>query len=128
MISSKHGSEMVEVENRRGQKKLKPVMIRDYNCFMSGIDRIDQMTSYYGTPRKTLRWYMKVFFHLLDICMWNGNWLLNKNRNTSKKTRMSYLQFREEVIQHLLGQTERPSRKKVVAAHNLKKENKRKRS
>lgn len=27
---------------------------------MSGIDRADQMLSYYTTPRKAIRWYLKI--------------------------------------------------------------------
>lgn len=34
---------------------------------MSGIDRADQMIGYYSTQKKCLRWYIKVFFHLMDI-------------------------------------------------------------
>ena len=54
-ISTAHIPEMVNVTNRRGQEKLKPNLIKDYNAFMSGIDRSDQMLSYHSSLRKTLR-------------------------------------------------------------------------
>lgn len=59
-ITTAHHPELIEVENRFGEKKLKPKDIADYNKHMSGIDRVDQMTSYYSSPRKTVRWYKKV--------------------------------------------------------------------
>ncbi|XP_025205863.1 piggyBac transposable element-derived protein 4-like [Melanaphis sacchari] len=54
-ISSEFKNEMVEVHNKYGQSKLKPLPISEYNKFMSGIDRQDQMMSYYPCERKTLR-------------------------------------------------------------------------
>lgn len=71
----------------------------DCNKNMSGVDRCDQMTAYYSTPRKAIRRYLKVFFRLFDIAIWNGNWLLNRI-NFSK---MSYLEFRNNLALKLLN-------------------------
>lgn len=60
---------------------------------MSGIDRSDQMISYYSTPRKSLRWYIKIFFHLLDVSLWNSTYVFSK---LVKK--MTYLEFRDVII------------------------------
>lgn len=62
MISSKQNLGFVEMTDKFGRKKMKSTMIVDYNNNMSGIDTADQMISYYPTPRKCLRWYIKVFF------------------------------------------------------------------
>nr|CAH7724533.1 unnamed protein product [Callosobruchus chinensis] len=80
MISTCHKHEMVKVKTRRGSEKMKPKCILDYNAHMSGVDRADQMMSYYSSPRKTIRWYRKVFFHLIDICLWNACFLYKKRR------------------------------------------------
>ena len=55
MISNMHTLGMVEVLNRRGDKKMEPNIIRYYNEGMSSIDRADQMVSYYDCLRKTTR-------------------------------------------------------------------------
>uniref|UniRef100_A0A2S2R867 PiggyBac transposable element-derived protein 4 n=1 Tax=Sipha flava TaxID=143950 RepID=A0A2S2R867_9HEMI len=75
-------------------------MVVDYNTKMSGIDRADQIISYYPLPRKSMRWYVKVFFHILDICLWNGNHLYNSNVK-----KMSHLEFRRKVASELIGHT-----------------------
>lgn len=63
---------------------------------MSGIDRSDQLLSYYSCPRKSIRWYKKVICHLLDIAVWNSFYLYRiKNRKTA------FHQFREELITSL---------------------------
>jgi len=40
---------------------------------VSGIDRQDQMMSYYPAERKTLRWYKKIAIHFLQICLLNSH-------------------------------------------------------
>ena len=54
-ISNKHKAEFVRVTNRRGKEKMKPNILAEYNLGMSGIDRSDQMLSYYQGLRKTIR-------------------------------------------------------------------------
>ncbi|KAF0693161.1 piggyBac transposable element-derived protein 4-like, partial [Aphis craccivora] len=54
-ISSEFKGETVEETNRRGTIKMKPETIVQYNRFMSGIDRQNQMMAYYPCERKTLR-------------------------------------------------------------------------
>lgn len=57
-ISSEFPHAMIDVEKNRSMLK-KPISVFKYNEHMSGIDRQDQMTSYYPFERKTLRWYKK---------------------------------------------------------------------
>ncbi|KAJ8967662.1 hypothetical protein NQ314_002697 [Rhamnusium bicolor] len=60
---------MIEIQVKRGSKKNKPACVDDYNKNMSGIDRSDQMLNINSTPRKTVHWYRKIFFHLIDLCI-----------------------------------------------------------
>lgn len=98
MISTGHRHAMVEVQTKRGNK-LKPICIADYNKYMSGIDRSDQMMAYYSTLKKTIRWYRKVFFHLVDLCIWDAYYLYKK----VKDDKCRLLSFREEIISSLIG-------------------------
>lgn len=98
-ISTKHNASFQDVTSKRGIITKKPSTIVDYNKNMSGIDRSDQMIAYYSSPRKSLRWYIKFFFHIMDIAIWNSCWLYNKTESTN----MNYLQFRNEIARQLLG-------------------------
>lgn len=62
MVSTKHNLHFTSVIDKFERSKFKPTMVFDFNNNMSGIDRAEQMNSYYPTPRKCLRWYIKVFF------------------------------------------------------------------
>uniref|UniRef100_A0A1B6LW93 PiggyBac transposable element-derived protein domain-containing protein n=1 Tax=Graphocephala atropunctata TaxID=36148 RepID=A0A1B6LW93_9HEMI len=59
-ISTEHKNKMVTSINRNGVEREKPLPIVKYNHFMKGVDRSDQMMSYYPCERKTLRWYKKI--------------------------------------------------------------------
>ncbi len=103
MISTRYNGEYAEVNPKFGRNIVKPKAIAEYNTFMGGIDKADQMISYYSSPRKTMRWQLKVFFHIVDLCLWNANYLYNFEK--PKKEKLTYLDFRDRVILSLLGET-----------------------
>lgn len=119
MLSTCHKHEMVKITNKRGCEKYKPKCVLEYNAHMSGVDRADQMMSYYSSPRKTIKWYRKLFFHLVDICMWNACFIYKK-KCQSKKT---LLEFRDEVLMNIL--TPKPITPVVIdfQAHHFPAEN-----
>lgn len=60
MISTQHNGDFETTRNKFGEVKLKPKAIVEYNKYMGHVDKADQLTSYYTTPRKTIRWQLKV--------------------------------------------------------------------
>ncbi|UYV65293.1 PGBD5 [Cordylochernes scorpioides] len=66
MISTVHDHQMVEVMGRPGLSQapiFKPQVVLDYNKNKIGVDRSDQMLSYYSFDRRTMKWD----FHI-SIC------------------------------------------------------------
>ena len=53
-ITNMHQIEMADVANRNGKLAEKPSTVRNDNNGMAGIDRADQMFSYYSSHRKTI--------------------------------------------------------------------------
>lgn len=106
---------IVTVRNKYGIEKEKPIEIDAYNRHMSGIDKSDQMLSYYICPRKTIRWYKKVIFRFLDIAMWNSYFL-----NTKSVRKMQFIEFREAVIRSLLQIEDIEDGRKCVKQNPLK--------
>jgi len=78
-ISSEHTNDLVEVTNRRGDEKLKPMAISMYNKYMSGIDIQDQILSYYPCKRKTIRWYKKIGIHFFQLFLLNSYYIYIEN-------------------------------------------------
>nr|CAI5821426.1 unnamed protein product [Callosobruchus analis] len=101
MITTRNHPQLITSKNRFGKEKVKPEEVVVYNDHMSGIDRCDQMTSTYCSPRKTIRWYKKVLFYLLDVAVWNSFYLYRKYcKENSKK--YTFMQFRDSLITALL--------------------------
>ena len=65
---------------------------------MCGVERIDQLMSYYSPLRKTLKWYRNVVLQHLDMAMVNAFILYKKVGGTKTQ-----LKFRKSVIASLLS-------------------------
>ena len=50
----------------------KPKMIENYNKFMNGVDRADQLLTYYSMDMKSRKWWKKVFWRLVELCITNA--------------------------------------------------------
>uniref|UniRef100_A0A0P4VWV7 PiggyBac transposable element-derived protein domain-containing protein n=1 Tax=Scylla olivacea TaxID=85551 RepID=A0A0P4VWV7_SCYOL len=50
----------------------KPDIVVDYNTNMRLIDKADMQISTVDSLRKSTKWYRKIYFHLMDICMLNA--------------------------------------------------------
>jgi hypothetical protein len=76
MLTTCHNSEMVptEKEDRKtGVSVRKPKCVVDYNNCMGSVDRTDMLLSSIESIRKTLKWYKKLFFHILDLSILNAH-------------------------------------------------------
>ncbi|XP_062524652.1 piggyBac transposable element-derived protein 4-like isoform X1 [Bombyx mori] len=122
MLTTREHPRIIETTNRFGKIVKKPIEVATYNKYMSGVDRSDQMISYYSSPRKTIRWYKKVLFHLLDTAVWNSYYLYKKFVLKNPKYELS--SYREELIKKLIDLKENCKGKDLVL--DLKKHNSRK--
>ena len=52
-----------------------PEMVNAYNLFMGGVDKNDMLIALYrSTMKPKKRWYLKIIFHMVDLCKVNA-WL-----------------------------------------------------
>ena len=103
-LSTKHDGSLAAITRRkkRGhgetEQIMKPLCIIEYNQYMSGVDRLDQMISYYPFTRKTMKWPKKVFFYLLEVSLWNS-FVIYKAKNPQAK--LNLRSFHLKVIEKL---------------------------
>ena len=55
----------------------RPNTIGIYNKFMGGVDKADMMISFYRNKLRGRKWYKRIVFHFLDVCVTNA-WVLNQ--------------------------------------------------
>lgn len=123
VLSNCYGIKSVETERRKKRKEIEkeerksnseqgpidvienvkiPYSISQYNKFMGGVDLFDQKAENYGILLRSHRWYVKIFFHLLEISLINSYIIYTKVCEKSRVTPKSHLQFRKEVARGLL--------------------------
>ncbi|XP_063324172.1 piggyBac transposable element-derived protein 4-like [Pelmatolapia mariae] len=92
--------------------KRKPHIIRNYNKSKRGVDKLDQAVSTYTCRRRTRRWPLALFHHLLDISLYNGYVLWTAvdpawQRSKSYRGRLYIEQVGEALVQPHIARRER---------------------
>ena len=120
-ISTLHGNDVTIIPARRDEQKSvrKPKMIVDYNSHMGGVDLLDQLLCYYTVGRRTLKWWKRVFWRLVELCITNALVLYKENsgRSIEQKT------FREELIMQLTEPQRNRRIHRCVPVNNVLQEN-----
>lgn len=99
MLSTCHGHEMSLSGGRA--PKIKPKMIIDYNLRKKGIDVADQLSSYHGPVRKSIRWYKKVAVDLITIAVVNSTIIYNE-MHPRHNEKLTILKAQEEIFRALI--------------------------
>lgn len=97
MLSTKHKLKYVPVL-RKGKTTLVPNIVHDYNKYMGGVDKLDQILSAYPTERKRQKiWYKKQFRHIINIVIFNAHVIHRKLGG-----QMTSLKFRENLVEQIV--------------------------
>lgn len=92
----------------------KPDMIIDYTKHMGGVDRTDQYTAAYPFLRRSHKWYRKMFFWLIEVCIVNSFLLYSMVQQSNGKNPISHKNFRKSLVEALVE--ERMSTRKAFQA------------
>lgn len=95
MISSLHQHSIVD-KVKKGRVMRKPQTVWDYNLQARGIDQADMQMHFDSVKRKTRMWYRKLFFHLIDMCLFNA-FRIWKSLNENAK----FLEFKLAIIKEI---------------------------
>ena len=101
LLSTVHNTETIATHKKDadGNEIFKLKLVVDYNHTMGGVDRLDQHIQHYEITRKRgKKYYKKIFFHFLDIALWNSFVLYKK-----KGRKMDNLQYRKSLIEKLIS-------------------------
>ena len=88
LTSTMHHSK--RIDNATGEQK-KPEIITFYNVTKGGVDVVDEMCGNYSVARKTNRWPLTAFYHILDIIGLNSLIICSWNDKERKLVRMKWL-------------------------------------
>ncbi|XP_045103522.1 piggyBac transposable element-derived protein 3-like isoform X4 [Portunus trituberculatus] len=109
MASNYHGIEATTVKRTEKDRKKAivpcPQVVKDYNDNMGGVDKHDMLRQLYGTNRKSMKWWHRIFWGLLDMCIVNA-YVVYKESHGS----LPLLDFRRDLAQGLLTYSKECSR------------------
>lgn len=78
LLTTLHTNSMVDTskrDRRTGASIKKPACVVDYTQKMRLVDKADMLISSVQCVRKSLKWYKKFFFHLLDMVILNSYYM-----------------------------------------------------
>lgn len=84
----------------RGKTVTKPSMVFTYNKHMGGVDLSDKKIYHYAAQRSTKRYWKKIFFNLVDMCIINS-WILFNASMPDAKHQLSRRDFIVSVVEAL---------------------------
>lgn len=77
-----------------------PSSVKLYNANMGGVDLADQKRKLYTCTRKSTKWYMRLFWYLVDMAIVNAHILECESQNETKRSQKD---FRLELASHLMS-------------------------
>ena len=102
MLTTLHGPFMVEArknDGETGQKIKKPLCITQNNKNAKAVDQVDLQNSFSQCLRKTIKWYRKLFFHLLDITVQNSCTIFKMKNDKNLKLSEFRLELARKLIE-----------------------------
>ena len=94
MLTSAINPTLVSVVNTRHvQGKRKPTVVDTYSKKMGGVDKSDQLMSYFPLARRTSKWTTKLFMHLFTLSVVQSSIIYNKLQALNGKKKMALPQY-----------------------------------
>lgn len=76
----------------------RPNAVKIYNQHMGGVDLMDSLVALYRHSQRNKRWYMRIFFHLLNVAVVNA-WLLWRK---DERANIDLLEFKSTIASSLI--------------------------
>ena len=82
-----------------------PKVIAEYNSYMNGVDKSDQILSSHNILRKCFRWWKTLFFDLIVVnsfILFDESQKHDKREEFRRPSGYSLLHFREELVRNIM--------------------------
>src|SRR4029077_10654353 len=90
-----------------------PKAVADYNQHKGGVDTLDQLHSYYSIGRKSKKWWPRLAWWLIDMCIINAYSLYQQK----KQVQISQLEFPQRLMQELVQRS--PQERATIGSPHL---------
>jgi hypothetical protein len=106
---------MVIIQKGEQQKEIqKPVCVLDYTKHTGGVDCSGHYCETYAFIRKCLKWWKKLFFWCLKVCIVNS-YILHTNQKAQMGVKpMSHVKYPQTLTENFVGNVHNPRKKSHV--------------
>lgn len=119
MLSSAHNCSMRQVTRTQagGQTVVveKPFIICDYTENMGAVDRADHYCASYAFTRKSVKWWRKLFFWIIEVAVVNSFLLMRQTYAAQGLKMHRHLRYRRNLIEQLVGSQRSQTKKRGPA-------------
>ena len=93
----------IQRTNKDGTKSMFscPIAVARYNAIMGGVDRFDQLRGCYAIGRRSVKWWHRILFYLIDMAVVNSFILWTVNRDSDMS--FDQLTYRLRLARQLIG-------------------------
>ena len=101
-----------------------PMVVREYNAHMNGVDHADQLRSEHATYRTSKKWWHYVFWFLVDLAVANAFILFRESPHHQRQTKTGrrkpwrQVEFRQALSKQLIGRVRTSRKRKLLTALN----------
>lgn len=79
------------VRSKSGREAVKPVIVKEYNVAMGGVDLSDKNIYHISCNRSTRRYWKKIFFNILDMTVQNAYIIYSKNTDPPRLDKYNFV-------------------------------------
>ena len=80
-----------------------PPVLPDYQAYMRGVDRGDQLIGYYNLGRRSRKWWRGAFSYISEVAALNSYIIHKDGMPPSEQKKYDYLDFRYALAEELIG-------------------------
>ena len=110
LLSTIYNTNLVDTGKKHWQTKeaiMKPSMIHNYNTYLGAVDSNDQLLKYSAFSRRTIKWWRKVIFRILNLSIVNAYIMfLEWQKAKGIKYKGTETNFRVKLIQCMIENTD----------------------
>lgn len=101
-LSTRFDSTSIEISKEsETEKKEMPNALFQYKNFSHGVDKMNQMSSYYSISKRSVKWWKRIFYFLVDVTIYNAYVLWDKVSAAEK----NFMDFRIMLMYQLSNLT-----------------------
>jgi len=90
----------------------KPTTIIQYTAKMGAVDRADHLCTSYNFARKSVKWWRKLFFWMMEVASTNSFILFRLCQQMKNERPLTHLQYRKQLITALVGRVRNRRRRR----------------